>query len=77
MKGKAISPAMIIGAVVVLVIIVYGIYALSFRPQGGPPPKAENAPAYARQMGQGQRPAAPYGPQSGGSQSGGPPARPR
>jgi hypothetical protein len=70
MKEKTVTPPMIIGALVLLALIIGGIWAVTMR-RGGPEAKAEYAPAYTRQGGQGG--ASPYGPQSGGGQTGGAP----
>ena len=47
MKQK-IGPAVIVAAVVVLAVLMYGVYKVAFQPQS-PEPSASSAPAYTRQ----------------------------
>lgn len=49
MKQK-VGPGLIVLAVVVLAVVLYGMYRLAFSEQS-PPARAEDAPAYAKQRG--------------------------
>lgn len=49
MKQKA-GPAAIVIAVVVVIVVMFGIYKMAFAPQS-PEPSAANAPAYVKQRG--------------------------
>jgi hypothetical protein len=47
MKNTKVSPAMIAGAVVALLVVMFGIYKLTF---SSPSASAKDAPGYAQQM---------------------------
>lgn len=71
MKEK-VGPLVIGGAILLLAILVFGIYKLTTR-SSGPAPSAAYAPPYVQQIRQGQKPTAPYGPESNAGRTGGSP----
>lgn len=45
---QKVSPPMIIGAVVLLVAVMFGLYKFTLGSSSGPAPKAEDRPAYTK-----------------------------